>query len=195
MKRLNIAPDGTATYTVADGKTATLNLHEVFGFDKAHDLAKKAIAFAVGHVLRNATAGKMDNLDEAHKAVIERADALRAGKWTAHKESGEAGESRTSLLAQALAIVMKVEAKDAAEFISNEIRTALEEKGIDVDADSDELTPEQKSERRKLANAVRKSISDDPAVAVQLTSLKASAAAAKAADALKAAEGKTSKFA
>lgn len=195
MKRLNIAPDGTATYTVADGKLATLNLNSVFGFDKVGELAQKAIAFAVGHVLRNATAGKMEDVAAAHAAVVERATALANGKWTAHKESGEAGESRTSLLAQALAIVMKVEAKDAAEFISNEIRTALEEKGIDVDADSDELTPEEKSNRRKIANAVRKSISDDPAVAVQLTALKATAAQTKAAEALKAAEGKTSKFA
>ena len=194
MKRLAIDA-GKATYRVAEGKTVGLDLNEVFGFDKMPELAQKAIAFAVGHVLRNATAGKMENLDEALKAVQDRASALQAGKWTAHKETGEAGEARTSLLAQALAEVMGVTDAEAAEFISNEIRSALEEKDHDPDVESDDLTAEQKSERRKIANAVRKGISEDPGVAQSLANLKAQRAAAAAAETAKAAAGKQSAFA
>lgn len=202
MKRFNINEHGVGTYIVQPGDAtgagamiASIDLEKVFGWKGLSDLPKKAIAFAVGHVLRNATAGKMETIAEAFKAVQERAKALQDGKWASHKEAGEGGESRDSLLSRALAIVMSAEPKDAAEFIVGEIRTAMEEKNIDPETESDDLTAEQKTERRKIANAVRKSISEDPAVSVQLTKLKADAAAAKAAEALKNAEGKVSKFA
>ena len=194
MKRFSINDAGQGTYALAADKTVALDMNAVFGFDKLPDLVKKAVAFSVGHVLRNATAGKMESIDDAFKAVQERAKALQDGKWTAHKESGDAGESRLSLLAQAVAQAMGIEDKDAAAFISNEIRTALEEKGIDPDADSDELTAEQKTARRKVSNAVRKAIADDPGVSIPLTAIKAKAANEKAAAAVKAAEGKVSAF-
>lgn len=201
MKRLQINDQGTAIYTIADGVQHSLDLQAVFGYNQLSDLAKKALAFAVGHVLRNATAGKMgdeakkDNFAEASKAVAERVKALADGKWTAHRETGDAGESKNSLLAQALAVVMGVDAGQAAEFIANEIRTAMEEKNIDPDAENDDLTAEQKSERRKLAAAVRKTIGDDPAVSVELQKIKLARAQAELEEKSKASEGKTSAFA
>lgn len=194
MKRLTINPDGSASYFVSEGKTV-----DVSGAWKAvretADLTAAALAFAFGHVLRNATAGKMENPEDALKAVQERAGTIQGGKWAAHKETGEAGESRASLLAQALARVMSCDPKDAAEFISTEIRNAFEEAGHDPDADSDDLTAEQKTARRKLANKVRKGISDDPAVALALRDVKDERAKAERDALQKAAEGKTSRFA
>jgi hypothetical protein len=200
MKRLSISPEGVATYTLAENMQHKLDLAQVFGYPQLSDLAKKAVAFAVGHVLRNATAGKMDEaakaqgFKDANEAVAERVKALAEGKWTAHRETGEAGESRLSLLAQALAVVMAVDSAQAAEFISDQIRTALEEKDIDPDAETDDLSAEQKTERRKIAAAVRKSIGDDPAVSVEMQKLKLARDQAKLAEAQKAAEGKTSAF-
>lgn len=201
MKRLNIAADGTAQYGIADGVSHSLDLNAAFGWQALNDLQKKAIAFAVGHVLRNATAGKMgddakkENYKEASESVLERIKALSEGKWTAHRETGEAGESKNSLLAQALAVVMGVDAGQAAEFIANEIRSALEEKNIDPDAENDDLTPEQKTERRKIAAAVRKNIGDDAGVSVELQKLKLARAQAELEAKSKEAEGKTSAFA
>lgn len=195
MKRFNINEQGMGSYLVADGKIASVDLNAAFGYNALGDLAKKAVAFAIGHVLRNATAGKMDAIDEAFKAVCERAKALSEGKWAAHKETGEAGEARESLLSRALARVMKCEPKDAAAFISGEIRTAMEEAGIDPDADSEDLTADEKSLRRKKAAEVRKAIAEDPAVAVALAQVKLEAATEKAQAVAKSAEGKASKFA
>lgn len=201
MKRLSINPDGTAVYTVADGVQHSLNVEQVFEWSKLSPLVQKAVAFALGHVLRNATAGKMgddakkDGFKDASEGVAERIKALSEGKWTAHRETGEAGESKNSLLAQALAVVMGVEPTAAAEFIANEIRTALEEKNIDPDAENDDLTAEQKTERRKIAAAVRKTIGDDPAVSVELQKIKLARAQAELEAKSKEAAGKESAFA
>jgi hypothetical protein len=194
MKRFEINPDGTASYRVAEGKIVECGpaLKKVL---ETPELLQKAVHFALGHIFRNATAGKMEKIDDAFGAVKERADALRDGKWAAHREAGEAGESRASFLALALAAVMQVTPAEAAEFISGEITTAMEEKGIDAEADSDDLTAEQKTERRKIANAVRKSIGEDPAVALKVATLKAEAAADKAKQAEADAKGKPSRFA
>lgn len=211
MKRFAIDDKGVGTYVLvgaskaADGTEIpamafSVDLEKSFGWSTLADLPRKAIAFAIAHVLRNATAGKMDDAEKAKgfkdaaDAINERIKALDEGKWTAHRETGEAGESRNSLVAQALAVVMGVEPQAAAEFISNEIRNALEEKNIDPDADSDDLNAEQKTERRKIANAVRKSISDDPGVSVEMQKLKLARDAAKLAETQKAAEGKVSAF-
>ena len=195
MKRLIINPDGTGTYQVADGKIVDAGA-AYKRIMETPELLAQAVKFALGHVLRNATAGKMENVDEAHKAASERAATIAVqGKWAAHKESGETGESRTSLLATALARVMGTEPKDAAEFISEEIRTAMEEAGHDPDADSDDLTPEQKQARRKLANKVRKTIQDDPAVALALRDVKDERAKAEREELAKKAATEKSRFA
>jgi len=200
MKRFTINGDGIGTYVLVPStgdiaaQTVTLDMEKVFGWSKLAEMVQKAVAFATGHVLRNATAGKMEKVADALAAIGERAKALADGKWTAHKESGEAGESRESLLARALAAVMETEPKDAAEFISGEIRGALEEKNIDPDIESDDLTADQKTERRKVANAVRKSIAEDAGVALQLSKLKLAAATAKLAETEKATAGKASAF-
>lgn len=201
MKRFAISNEGVGTYALAEGMTHQVDLQAVFGYNELGDLAKKAIAFAIGHVLRNATAGKMDDkakaegFKEANEAIAERIKALSEGKWTAHRETGEAGESRSSLLSQALAVVMGVDAQQAAEFISNEVRNALEEKGIDPDAENDDLSAEQRSEKRKIAAAVRKSIGDDPAVSVELQKIKLANAQKALEEKSNEAKGKTSAFA
>lgn len=212
MKRLQISDNGAAVYTLvgptkdANGADVpaiqhSLDLNAVFGYSGLSPLTQKAVAFAVGHVLRNATAGKMGDdekakgFKEASDAIAERVKALAEGKWTAHRETGDAGESKNSLLAQALAVVMGVDAGQAAEFISNEVRTALEEKGIDPDAENDDLTPEQKTERRKIAAQVRKAIGDDAGVSVELQKLKLANAQKALEEKTKEAAGKASAFA
>lgn len=201
MKRLQIADSGVATYTVAEGMTHQIDLNAVFAYGQQNPLAQKAIAFSVAHVLRNATAGKMGDDDkakgyaDAREAIEARIKALTEGKWSERKETGEAGESSRSLLSQALAVVMGVTPEEAADFIANEVKTALEEKGIDPEADNDDLTKEQQTEKRKVAAAVRKSMNEDPGVALEMQKLKLARDQAKLAEATKNAEGKTSAFA
>lgn len=206
MKRFTINDAGTGTYVVkpAEGDVAaiahTIDMEGVFGFSKLNDLAKRAVAFAVGHVSRNATAGKMEDVAEASKAVAERLKSLAAGKWSAGREGGE-GESRTTLLAQALATVMACEPGDAAEYINEQIRAAWDAAKLPVEEDgtldAESMTKEQLSTARKAAAKVRKEIGDDPAVKLEVAKLRAASAAKELEAANKAsAEAKTpSKFA
>jgi len=202
MKRLLINEDGVASYIVAsadpaknvEAKTVSVDLNAVFGYNGLGDIAKKAIAFAVGHVLRNATAGKMDDVEKALEAVADRAKALNEGKWSERKETGETGESSASQLSQALAVVMGVKPNEAADFIVDQVRTALEEAGLDPDASNDDLSADEKSKRRKIAAKVRKSIGDDPAVSTEIGKIKLANAQKALEEKTKAAEGKASAF-
>lgn len=203
MKRFSIQ-DGKGTYVVLAAKgeaaalTSDVDLEAVFGFSKLNEMAQKAVAFAVGHVSRNATAGKMDDLPAALKAVQERHKSLAAGKWSAGREGGE-GESRNSLLSQGLAIVMGCEAGDAAEYINERIQKAWEaaeiEVGEDGSLDAETLSKEDLSKARKVAAKVRKEIGDDPAVALEVAKIRKARSDAELAEKSKAAEGKTSAFA
>ena len=186
MKRLSINEAGLATYTVAPAKgeaaalTSAIDLNAVFDYSKLNPMAQRAVAFAVGHVSRNATAGKMEDLSEALKAVTERHKSLVGGKWSAGREGGE-GESRTTLLSQALATVMACEAADAAEYINGEIQKAWHAAGIAVEEDgsldTESLSKEDLSKARKEAARIRKSIGDDPAVKLEVAKLRAANAA------------------
>jgi hypothetical protein len=183
------------TYAVSEKLKAELDLEKVFGFSKLGELAQKAILFATKTMLRNATAGRMDKPEDALKAVKTRVEALMAGKWQAHREGGERGESEHSQLARALALVQGCEPADAAAFIAQLINEALEENGIDPDSDSETLTDEEKAKQKKIVRETKKGISEDPGVAVQLAKIRADEAAKKAAEAVKAAEGQKSSFA
>jgi len=191
MKRFTINEQGVGTYVLDEKNTFTLDMGAVFGYAKLPPLAQNAVSFAVGHVLRNATAGKVkDKLAEAVEGIKDRIKALEAGKWSAHRETGEAGESKMSLLSQALARVLQIEPQEAAEMVSKEVTSALEEAGIDPETEADDLTDDEKKKKRKIAAQVRKGIADDPAVADAMLDVKAERLAAeKAANAAETAKG------
>lgn len=190
MKRFNVNPDGTASYTVDEKNVVAVNFARIMS---NADLVAQAVKFAIGHVLRNATAGKMEDLPTAVEAVKERAAALDAGKWSEHREGGETGESRTSLLAQAIAEVTGGTPAEGAKFVSEEIARACEDAGIDADADESD-SAETKSKRKSIASKVRKGLSEDPAIKPVVARMRAENAAKAAADAVADAKGKTSRF-
>lgn len=213
MKRFSVGEDGKGAYIVAAAKgdvaakMSVLDMNATFGFDALKagkpltqqqiEMLVKATTFATGHVSRNATAGKMDDLDAALKAVIERHKSLASGKWSAGREGGE-GESRNSLLSQGLAIVMGCEPADAAEYINTRIQAAWEaaeiEVGEDGTLDAESMPKEELSKARKVAAKVRKDIGDDPAVALEVAKIRKAKSDAELAEKSKAAEGKTSAF-
>lgn len=184
------------TYTAAEGHSATLDLDKVPGLDfgAIGEVGQQMIVFALSHLSRNATAGKMEKPDEAIKPVQTRFAALLEGKFRAHREGGEGGESESSQLSRALAIVMGVEPADAAAFILSQVNDTLEENGIDPDADAETMTAEEKSKKRKIAASVRKQIGDDPAVSIEVQKIRLADAQAKLATAEKESAGKESKF-
>lgn len=196
MKRFTVDENGVGTYKLTDDQSFTV---DVAKFMATPELVAQAVRFAIGHVLRNATAGlmkdehKASGYKEAVEGITNRIKSLAEGKWASVRQAGESAAG--TLLAQALAAVMGCEVKDAGDFIDAEVEKALEAKGLDPDASGDELTPDQKKQRRQVIAGVHKVIGDDPAVAVQLTRIKAENAAKKAAEALEAAKGKESAFA
>ena len=213
MKRFSVLEDGKGVYVVQPQKgeaaalTSAIDMNAAFGFDALRagkpltpqqvEMLVKATSFAVGHVSRNATAGKMDDLQTALKAVQERHKSLSGGKWSAGREGGE-GESRNSLLSQGLAVVMGCEPADAAEYINERIQKAWEAGEIDVaddgSLDSESMSKEDLSKARKIAAKVRKDIGDDPAVALEVAKIRKARSDAELAEKAKAAEGKTSAF-
>ena len=213
MKRFSVSEDGKGLYVVQAAKdnatalASDLDMNAAFGFGALKagtplspqqvEMLIKATSFAVGHVSRNATAGKMDDLNAALKAVQERHKSLAAGKWSAGREGGE-GESRNSLLSQGLAVVMGCEAADAAEYINERIQKAWEAGEIDVaddgSLDAESMSKEDLSKARKIAAKVRKEIGDDPAVALEVAKIRKARSDAELAEKAKAAEGKTSAF-
>lgn len=196
-KRFNIEGK-TASYEVATGMTANLDLAKAFpGLAEAANTIKEAVIFALKTALRNATAGKME--DDAQKAeafdsVKKRCAALESGVWAARRE-GSGGESRESVLARALAAVMGSTTAEAVAFIDDLVGKTLEENGIDPDADTESLSADEKSKKAEIARTVRKEIAKDGPVAIKMATLKAEDAIAKAEATEKENAGKTSKFA
>lgn len=163
----------SASYAVGPSKVVAFQMPE--GFTALGDFFQKAVIFAVKTALRNARADiPMEQVDEAFKAVADRAASFAAGVWTARREAS--GEPRSSLLAQALAAVLQVDAKEAAEYISAKIEEALKADGIDPEA---ELEGEEKKKAAAIASTVRKEIQKDPAVSLALSELKLAADTAK----------------
>ena len=196
-KRFAIEND-TASYLVADGMNASLDLNKAFsGWSSFSENVKAALIFSLKTALRNATAGKMDTdaaKKEAFDSVKKRCAALESGVWAARRE-GSGGESRESVLARALAIIMETEVSAAIAFIDDLVEKTLEENGIDAGAEDSTLSEEEKTKKAKLIRATKKAISDDPAVALKMATIKREDLIAKEAELAKAAEGKTSKFA
>lgn len=197
MERFKINPDGTASYQINEETTVSgLNLESAYGWSKLSELARSTLAFALKTVLRNETAGKMKDAatqKEAAEDVAARIKAINDGKWTV-RVRGEAGEARTSILARALAQVLDITPDEAADMVSKEIVAKLEEAGIDPETENDDLTDEQKKAKRKIGNAVRKGISDDPAVKAAADAIRLAALQAAAAESAKAAATTASRF-
>jgi len=88
----------SATYTWAvDGSTLTIKLSEEDTAPTVVEVAKfspsimqAACKFGINTVLRNATAGKMDDLDLARKSIAARVALFMEGKWAA-EGSAKAG--------------------------------------------------------------------------------------------------------
>ena len=169
--------NGMASYQISDDLiVGGLDLEKVYGFSKLNEVVQKTILFSLKTVLRNATAGKMKDaasMKEAFEAVGQRVSALMNGKWSERKETGEAGESARSILALALARVLGREPHEAADLIAGEVSAKLDEAGIDAEAETDDLSPEDAKKRRKIATAVRKGIADDPLVKLAILDIKA----------------------
>lgn len=193
-KRFNIEGN-TASYNVAEGMTATLDLSKAFpGVMDGAATIKAAVIFALKTALRNATAGKMETPEDiklAFDSVVKRCKALENGVWAAQRE----GASRESVLARALAYVMGTEVSEAVAFIDDMVAKTLEENGIDPEAEDSTLTEEEKTNKAKWTRAVHKSIAEDGPVAIRMAVIKAEDAAAKAKLATAANAGKESKFA
>lgn len=196
-KRFNVN-GSSASYNVAEGMTATLDLEKAFpGFAGFPQTVAQAVIFALKTALRNATAGKMETpeaVKEAFDSVQKRCKALESGIWAARRE-GAGGESRESVLARALAAVMGTTTAEAVAFIDEMVAKSLEENGIDAEADAESLSDEEKTKKAQIGRAVRKAIAEDGAVAIKVATLKAEDAMKKAEEAEKANAGKTSKFA
>lgn len=197
-KRFNITGN-TASYQVADGMVASLDMTKAFPgvLESASATIREAVVFALKTALRNATAGKMETAEaikEAFDSVKKRCAALEAGVWAARREGG-GGESRESVLARALAIVKGVTTAEAVAFIDELVGKTLEDNGIDPDAEGETLSDEEKTKKAQLTRAVKKAIAEDPGVAIKMATLKAEDAMAKAEAAEKENAGKVSKFA
>ncbi len=199
MKRMSINEAGLASYSLLPDYSVQVDLEKAFGYSGLSPIAQNAVGFAVGHVLRNSTAGllkdeyKAGGFSEAKEAIAARAKTLNEGKWAAVRQAGESAAG--TLLAQALAKIIGSDVKTAAEQIDAAVEEAMNEKGMDPEASQDELTAEQKTERRKLIAAVHKEFAKDAQVKAVMTQISAENAAKRAAEAAKEAEGKVSAFA
>jgi len=198
MKRFNVTDGNIASYKLTEKFTLdNLDVNKVL---ENPELRRQACIFALGHVLRNSTAGLMK---DEHKPTdfAEAIDAIKAraksifedGKWAAVRQAGESAAG--TILAQALARVAGVEVKAAAEQIDQAVEEAMNEKGMDPEASQEELTAEQKTERRKLIAAVHKEFAKDAQIKLAMSEISLAAQQARVAAAKKDAEGKESAFA
>lgn len=196
--RFGVNEQGVASYKVTDEVTLEgLDLNKLYE-NKA--TAMQALAFAVKTALRNSTAGLMKDEHKASK-FSEAVDAIKAraktifedGKWAAVRQAGESAAG--TILAQALAKVAGVDVKAAAEQIDAAVEEAMNEKGLDPDAAQDDLTAEQKTERRKLIASVHKEFAKDAQIKLAMTEISAELAQKRLEQAKKDAEGKESAYA
>jgi len=130
---------GQFSYDVGGGKIASLDVAAAFPNVAAlNEIEIGALHFAVKTAARNSRASiKPDQIEEAFKAVTDRFAAWLKGAWRAASES--TGESRTSILARAVAEVMEITVEEAAEQISAMIETAVDAAGLSTDEDADKV--------------------------------------------------------
>ena len=159
-----------------NGSVLTYNLPEE---DVVVDLAalpqeiiQKALQFAIPTLLRNATAGLLsEDPVKATERVKARVAAWAEGKWSAKGEAS--AEPRTSLLARAIAEVLSITPKEAAEKVEQAVEAALSAANVDADsADEDEVT-----QAKSIANSVRKAFRETAEVAPVYKKLKEEQAA------------------
>ncbi len=150
---------GSFAYDVGEGKVATLDVAKAFPSVTAmlpHEQA--AFHFAVKAAARNARAGiKPGEVGPAFEAVTDRFKSWEEHKWRAASE--KTGEGRTSLLARAVAEVLKIEIAEAVEQISGLIEQAVESAGLSFDEEGD------KAKVRKIAKDVRENLLEATEVA------------------------------
>jgi hypothetical protein len=140
---------GTFSYDVGGGKVATLDVAAAFpsiAVMEPHELG--AFHFAIKTAARNARASiKPEQIDAAFEAVTDRFNAWAKKVWRAASES--TGESRTSLLARAVAEAMGIEVAEAAEQISGLIEASVDAAGLSADEEAD------KAKIRKIGADIR----------------------------------------
>jgi hypothetical protein len=104
MKRFTVGEDGKGKYTLMPDFQVEVDVNKVLANPEQ---TKAAVIFALGHVLRNSTAGllkdefKSGGFSEAKSAIEQRSKTLNDGKWAAVRQAGESAAG--TLLAQALA--------------------------------------------------------------------------------------------
>lgn len=160
---------------LGDGRlVARMDVAEaVPGFADMPDWVKAALHFAIKTGSRNATAGLLnEDPQKAYERVVDRMTAWSAGVWRAASES--AGESRTSILARAVAEALGVELDDAISQIDTAIEEAVDAANLDKDHDPD------KPKVRKVGNDLRNSLRGDPAIAPIYARMQAEEAAKRA---------------
>lgn len=168
--------EAVLSFTTPSGEVVTVDQSQL-----PANIIAAAVKFALPTLLRNATAGlATEDPAKATERVKGRIAAWLAGNWSAKGEAS--AEPRTSLLARALAEVMRIEVADAAAKIESAIETTMAAQEPPCDADSED--DDEKSRCRKVAAAVRKALRETAEVAPVYKRLSDEAAA-------KAAEGKT----
>lgn len=172
----------TLTYDVPGAGSASIDVSAIFGMS-LKDMPKAAagaVQFGIQTAARNATAGFFKTEPAtALKRMQSRFAAWLAGDWKA-ASAGE-GESKTSLLAQAVSEVGGITVEEAAQIISDMIEAKVSE------ADLDATDEEDKPTIRKIGQAVRDSFKEAEGVPVVYARLQAEAAQRRAEEAAKAA--------
>jgi len=171
----------TLTYSIPGAGEASIDVSAVLGMKLADipQAAADAFRFGIQTAARNATAGFFGKEPAtALKRLQGRFASWLKGEWKAASAGGE-GESKTSMLAQAVSEVGGITVEEAAQIISDVIEAKIAE--ADLDADDDEDKPMI----RKIGQAVRDSFSEADGVGVVLARIKAEAAQARAAEAAK----------
>lgn len=143
-----------------------------------------ALQFGIQTAVRNATAGLFEKEPQsALKRIQARIESWLKGEW---KAAATEGESRTSLLARAVAEVGGITVEEAADAISETIGDKVRELGLDSEDDED------KQHIRKIGTAVRDGFAEAEGVPVVLARIRAEEAQKRAAQAAADAAAKAS---
>lgn len=163
--------DSILTYNLPGGPVI-VNL-----LDLPETIIQKAVQFALPTLLRNATAGLLnEDPAKAEERVKARIAAWLAGNWSAKGEAS--AEPRTSILARAVAEALGIDVGTAAGKIEAAVEAALEKAGLDAEAEDDD----EKAKVKAMANAVRKLFREAVEVAPIYKTMRDDAAAKAAAE-------------
>lgn len=161
----------TLTYNLP-GESVTVDLSAL-----PENITQKALEFAIPTLLRNATAGLLnEDPAKAIERVKARISAWLDGKWSSKSESS--AEPRSSLLVLALSEALTVTASAAQKMIEDAIEAAQTAANVDTDS----LDEADVKAAKAIAKQVRDAFGATREVAPILQRLKVEAAQ-KAADA------------